>query len=284
MSPNRQLLLLHGPFSCQSGVRPMQGSLRCLVGASEPIEPMLMSVTALAGESCKQQLATVSNALTPGFAKQVQTAALLNHLKSNIIHRVVRGSRHCTEKAVAMLLSGAKYLGADAGAAGLLHLLAAAEEGVHDQGAGHLLLVEEALHQTLQPNELETVILMVGNFANEGLAASTPMDRLEHQEERNRLCYQASVPEGHEVRIGMCFSARQTWRSAAADTAPACEACPVPTTSSLQMLSACRSLGCPCQCVACQRRGDSNTANLQHVADWLSAWLMLHTLRHLLLA
>lgn len=46
-----------------------------------------------------------------------------------------------------------KHLGPNAGSAGLLHLLAPAEEGVHDQSARHLLLIEEALHQTLSSTQ-----------------------------------------------------------------------------------------------------------------------------------
>ncbi len=42
------------------------------------------------------------------------------------------------------------HLRSNAGTACLFNLLAAAEESVHDQGAGHLLLIEEALHQTLR--------------------------------------------------------------------------------------------------------------------------------------
>ena len=42
------------------------------------------------------------------------------------------------------------HLGPNACSAGFLNLLAAAEKSVHDQGACHLLLIEETLDQTLQ--------------------------------------------------------------------------------------------------------------------------------------
>ena len=41
------------------------------------------------------------------------------------------------------------YLGTNAGSAGFFYLFAATEQGIHDQGAGHLFLIEEALHQPL---------------------------------------------------------------------------------------------------------------------------------------
>ena len=41
------------------------------------------------------------------------------------------------------------YFGTNAGSAGFFYLFAATEQGIHDQGAGHLFLIEEALHQPL---------------------------------------------------------------------------------------------------------------------------------------